>query len=356
MNSELHKMLESYSKLASQPFIVDDDDDDDDDDNENYDDQFVNSKHDLMPELTNQTILNYYMQDDKISIEDKIMLIYEKILEELIESQEKHKMYQEQDNLLNQYDETKKQINDKIQLEAQKKQQLECDLRSLFLRQLQQKSDIQNLRQREQDSVFMITQEDVNNAAKRDKPEELGPQLQDLTHRIKAKRIMKERELQELKNAIETKKAQHAPENIEQLQKEVAHYRERADLEEKNLHCRREDLIQFEKKASIMGNALELEEKKYLEGLGTLEKEKDKLQRHVKDRYWQLTIVEDSSNDMETMMSEKQELLRKKRELKDQMIHLEDKEKEIKAKISGTIDNSQNNSSAGAGKKGKSKK
>lgn len=68
-----------------------------------------------------------------------------------------------------------------------------------------------------------------------------------------------------------------------------------------------------------MANALELEDKKHLEGKNTLAKEKDKLQKYVKDRYWLLNVIEDSSNELESLMAEKQELLRKKRELKDSL-------------------------------------
>lgn len=63
----------------------------------------------------------------------------------------------------------------------------------------------------------------------------------------------------------------------------------------------------------------------------------------MKDRYWLLNILEDSQNEVESLMSEKQDQLRKKRELKDSLHHLEDKEQEVKTKIAN-----KNNTAAAA--------
>ncbi|CDW79152.1 UNKNOWN [Stylonychia lemnae] len=110
-------------------------------------------------------------------------------------------------------------------------------------------------------------------------------------------------------------------------------YKEKADHEEQNVKQKKEQLLQFEKKGSIMANTLELEEKKYQDRQNTLAKEKEKLQKYVKERYWILNQVEESSNEIDSLMAEKQELLRKKRELRDSLQHLEDKEKEVKSRL-----------------------
>lgn len=47
------------------------------------DDEFLNNNLDLMPELGKLNILNFYLQDETKPMENKILLIYEKILEEV---------------------------------------------------------------------------------------------------------------------------------------------------------------------------------------------------------------------------------------------------------------------------------
>jgi hypothetical protein len=62
-----------------------------------------------------------------------------------------------------------------------------------------------------------------------------------------------------------------------------------------------------------------------------IEKEREKLQAHVKSRFSLLVQSEDAHYETDCLMQEKAELLRKKNDLKDQVKLLEDKQKEILA-------------------------
>jgi|LauGreDrversion4_2_1035121.scaffolds.fasta_scaffold568080_1 hypothetical protein len=48
-----------------------------------------------------------------------------------------------------------------------------------------------------------------------------------------------------------------------------------------------------------------------------IEKEREKMQAHIQNRYWQLAQAEDGQAEVEALMAEKSELVKKKRELKE---------------------------------------
>ncbi len=100
-------------------------------------------------------------------------------------------------------------------------------------------------------------------------------------------------------------------------------------MEKSNAIQKTKEVESMELKGKTLNKTLMHDEGKLIQAQVMIEKEKEKLQTHVKSRYWLLSNIEDSGNEVEMLMAEKQEQIRKKRDLKDSLVHLEDKYKEI---------------------------
>ena len=118
---------------------------------------------------------------------------------------------------------------------------------------------------------------------------------------------------------------------VQQVQDEIKHYRERYHQEKLAAENRKKELDAMEAKGATLRRTLLHDDGKLLQMQVLIEKEREKMQAHIQKRYWLLAQAEDAQAEVEGMMSEKQELVRKKRDLKDQVQHLEDKQKEILA-------------------------
>lgn len=88
----------------------------------------------------------------------------------------------------------------------------------------------------------------------------------------------------------------------------------------------------MEQKGATLRRTLDHDEGKLLQLKIMIDKEREVLQGQAKSRYWQLAQSEDAQGEVDSLMDEKQALVRKKRDLRDQVGHLEDKQREIMSK------------------------
>jgi hypothetical protein len=100
-------------------------------------------------------------------------------------------------------------------------------------------------------------------------------------------------------------------------------------MERQTAETRQRELDAMEQKGATLRRTLQNDECKLLQLKVMIDKEREVLQGQAQSRYWQLATTEDAQCAADGLMAEKQELVRKKRDLRDQVQHLEDKQREI---------------------------
>jgi predicted ester cyclase len=85
----------------------------------------------------------------------------------------------------------------------------------------------------------------------------------------------------------------------------------------------------MELKGNTLKKTLMHDDSKLIQAQIMIEKEKEKLHGYVQTRYALLSEIEDQQMEVENLMAEKQALLAKKRDLKDSLVFMEDKYKEL---------------------------
>ena len=75
----------------------------------------------------------------------------------------------------------------------------------------------------------------------------------------------------------------------------------------------------MELKGATLKRTLLHDDSKLLQAQVIIEKERDKLHSHVQTRYWQLAQCEDAQGEVDQLMLEKHDLVRQKRDLRDQV-------------------------------------
>ena len=116
---------------------------------------------------------------------------------------------------------------------------------------------------------------------------------------------------------------------VPQMQDEITHYKERFHSEKHSGDQRHRELEAMEAKGATLKRTLQHDDCKLIQMQALIEKEREKMQAHVQNRYWQIAQTEDAQSEVDQLMTEKQDLVKKKRDLKDQVQHLEDKQREI---------------------------
>jgi hypothetical protein len=126
----------------------------------------------------------------------------------------------------------------------------------------------------------------------KDHPEKLGEKVSQLVKKIKFIRQYKEQELKEkrlkemAKQEILQMERQGSANGIQQLQDEINHYKERYHSEKHSAEMRRRELEAMENKGDTLKRTLQHDEAKLLQMQVLIEKEKEKMQGHIQNRYW----------------------------------------------------------------------
>ena len=139
----------------------------------------------------------------------------------------------------------------------------------------------------------------------KDQPEKLGEKVQQLVKKLKFVRQYKEQELKEkkikemAKQEILQMERHGAANGVPQMQDEIAHYKERYHSEKHSAEQRNRELEAMETKGATLKRTLQHDEAKLLQMQVLIEKEKEKMQAHVQNRYWQLALTEDAQAEVD---------------------------------------------------------
>ncbi|TNV78720.1 hypothetical protein FGO68_gene14713 [Halteria grandinella] len=336
---EYHTLTEYANRVVDQKHHKFDDMDDDDDD-DLYDDllqahQQHHPSRELMPEHNKLNQLNHFLGIDSLPVHDKCHLIFEKILEELNESVTKHIQMQDFERHLQQSETAITEGQAEIKKLTTENRALEREVNGARFKFLELKSEQDKLRDEEQNiGQLQIRPEELQQLMSKDKPEKLGEKVQILVKKLKFVRTYKEQELKEKKVKMAQKRQILMDEgseliSVQQMKDEINHYRERYHMEKQTAETRQRELDGMEQKGATLRRTLEHDEGKLLQLKVMIDKEREVLQSQAKSRYWQLAQTEDAQAEVDALMDEKQGLVRKKRDLREQVQQLEDKQREI---------------------------
>ena len=115
------------------------------------------------------------------------------------------------------------------------------------------------------------------------------------------------------------------------MREELLHFKERYQAEKHTGESRKRELDAMEAKGATLKRTLEHDQCRLVQMQIAIEKEREKLQAHVRSRFSLLVQNEDAQYETDGLMQQKADLVRKKNELREQVRMLEDKQREVAA-------------------------
>lgn len=115
-----------------------------------------------MSEFQKLGALNNHLNNDKFSYQDKIMLIYMSILEEINTASEQNQKIMIQEEQLDKLSQESNKINQNLLTSKDQLKEVERDITSQMLRNLELRKDADRIREMNDESPFELTQEEIN--------------------------------------------------------------------------------------------------------------------------------------------------------------------------------------------------
>ena len=116
-----------------------------------------------MSEFQKLGALNNHLNNDKFSYQDKIMLIYQSILEEINLGCEHNQKIESQEEQLDKITQENSKSNQNLQVSKDSVKNVERDITSQMLKNLELRKDADRIRSmNENDNPFELSQEEIN--------------------------------------------------------------------------------------------------------------------------------------------------------------------------------------------------
>ena len=280
-----------------------------------------------MSEFQKLGALNNHLNNDKFSYQDKIMLIYQSILEEINLGCEHNQKIVSQEEQLDKITQENSKSNQNLQVSKDSVKNVERDITSQMLKNLELRKDADRIRSmNENDNPFELSQEEINQCIMKEDTQQLTESLQFMVSKLQGIKKAKETELaQKNSEASSAQKIVKNSENLKGIRNEAQMQKAKADDQQRHVSQLLEEIEINEIQDKITQQNIDDDSSQMMQQSLILENERKRVQIESNKRYQRLMQVEEQNDSLQQLMAEKSKLIKKRRDANDLIQSMQDK-------------------------------
>lgn len=248
-----------------------------------------------MSEFQKLGALNNHLNNEKFNYQDKIMLLYQSILEEINTASDHTQKIVCQEEQLDKISQESNKMNQNLLIVKDQLKDVERDLTGQMLVNLELRKDADRVRGlNDNDTPFELSQEEINQCIMKEDTQQLSQSLQSMVQKLQGIRKAKEQELTQRKSEMDVaQKIVKNSENLQNIRKEAQSQQTKAEEQQRHVAQLREEIEINEIQEKITQQNIDDDSSQAMQLNLILENDRKRVQIETNKRYSRLMQVEE---------------------------------------------------------------